>query len=173
MSKKLSTATINKLNKELAKKKKIYILGEHEVTIDLVFMESKIDKVIFDYLSLFEEASKGNAIDEDFIRGTGAILHTLILREFSDVPMIPKERNLKKIIKVTEVLYNTGIMEEVISSFATDEVKKVYNKLDQNSKRVGQILGEFAISSTLSQGVNEDDSSQESQGTGEDTKQED
>ena len=95
----------------------ITVLDEYKVNISLTFKESKIDKVIFDYLNLFEEASRSGSINEDFIRGTGAILQTLILREFSDVPMIPKQRDLGKLIQVANVLYDTGIMEIVLSEF--------------------------------------------------------
>ena len=124
--------------------------------------------MIFDYISLFEEASRNGSINEDFIRGTGAILHTLILREFSDVPMIPKQRDLEKLIQITNVLYDTGIMEAVISAFNESELKKVYSKLETNSKRVGEILGEFALSSTLPEGDSEDVYGQKHEGTGED-----
>lgn len=124
---------------------------------------------MFDYLTLFEEARKNREIDEDFIRGTGAILHTLILREFSDVPMIPASRDVKEIIKVAKVLYDTGIMSEVITAFNESEIKKVYSKLETNSKRVGEILGEYALSSTLTEGESQDDNSQEYERTGETT----
>ncbi|MNH66530.1 hypothetical protein D3C73_185630 [compost metagenome] len=152
MSKKLTSATINKLNKELDKKKTIYILGEYEVNINLVFNESKIDKVVFDYLSMFEEVNKNNEFDEEFIRGTLAILNTFILREFSDVPMIPSDRNVQKLIQVSKALYNTGIMEEVMVAFDQEQLNKVFEKLQTGSKRVGELMGEYAIKDALNSG---------------------
>lgn len=167
VTQKLDLKTLKKLNKELDNAvKDISVLG-YEVKINTIFKESKIDKVIFDYLSLFQEASKNGEIDEDFIRGTGAILHTLILREFSDVPMIPKQRDLNKILQVATVLYDTGVMDAVISEFEESELKKVYSKLENNSKRVGEILGEYALSSSLSERSNKDGDSKEHEGTGE------
>lgn len=151
MAEKLDIAAIKRLNKSLEQTEQIDVLG-YEVTIVRHFKESKIDKVIFDYLSMFEEASRGNAIDEEFIRGTGAILQTLILREFSNVPMIPKGRKIPKIIEVAQVLYNTGILPAVINSFDESELKKVYDKLANNSDRLGKLLGEYAVSSSLSTG---------------------
>lgn len=149
---KLTVAEINKAAKIIDKKKTVYVLGDKEVMIDISFKESKIDKVIFNYLSMFEEASRGNQIDEEFIRGTGAILQTLILREFSNVPMIPKDRNVMKFIEVARVLYDTGILEEVISSFDELELNKIYDKLAKNSQRLGKLIGEYAVSSSLSTG---------------------
>lgn len=169
MTKKLSVAAINKANGALDNKKMITVLGEYKVNINLTFKESKIDNVIFDYLTLFQEASKSGDIDEDFIRGIGAILHTLILREFSDVPMIPKERDLNKLLQVATVLYDTGVMEAVMSELDESELKRVYSKLENNSKRVGKFIGEYALSSALSEGGNEDENSQEHEGTGEST----
>ncbi|MBX4152348.1 hypothetical protein, partial [Paenibacillus lautus] len=125
--------------------------------------------VIFDYLTLFQEANKNGDFDEDFIRGTGAILHTLILREFSDVPMIPKERDLKKLLRVATVLYDTGVMEAVMSKLDESELKRVYSKLEINSKRAGEFIGEYALSSALSEGGGVNDNSQKREGTGEST----
>lgn len=152
MPNKLTATTIHKLNKELDKKKTILVLGEHEVKIDLVFKDSKIDKIVFDYLSLFEEVNKDGTLDEEFIRGTLAILNTFILRDFSDVPMIPKDRNVKKLIQVSEALYDTGIMEEVMMAFDQEQLNKVFAKLSAAGKRVGEIMGEYAIKSTLQRG---------------------
>lgn len=149
---KLTASAINNAAKYKDKKKTVYVLGDKEVVIDIAFKESKIDKVIFDYLYMFEEASRGNQIDEEFIRGTGAILQTLILREFSNVPVIPKDRNITKIIEVAQVLYDTGILEEVISSFDESELNKVYDKLARYSNRLGKLIGEYAVSSSLSTG---------------------
>lgn len=160
MSKKLTAATINKLNKELDKKKTIYVMGDNEVNIDLVFKESKIDKVVFDYLSMFEEVNKNNEFDEEFIRGTLAILNTFILREFSDVPMIPKDRNVQKLIQISEALYNTGIMEEVMVAFDQEQLNKVFNKLQAGSKRVGELMGEYAIKEALNSGDEHEDGEQ-------------
>ncbi|MBT2759845.1 hypothetical protein [Paenibacillus sp. ISL-20] len=166
MTQKLDLKTLKRLNKELEETKPISAIG-FEVKINTVFKESKVDKVIFDYFCLFEDASRNGDIDEDFIRGMGGILHTLILREFSDVPSIPTQRDLKKVIQIATVLYDTGIMEAVMAEFDELELKKVYNKLEKNSKRVGAILGEFALSSTLSEGAEKSDNSQELEGTGE------
>ncbi|OZB98020.1 hypothetical protein [Paenibacillus sp. XY044] len=149
---KLTASAINNAAKSKDKKKTVYVLGDKEVVIDIAFKESKIDTVIFDYLSMFEEVSRGNQIDDEFIRGTGAILQTLILREFSNVPMIPKDRNVAKFIEVAKVLYDTGILEEVINSYEESELNKVYDKLAKNSNRLGKLIGEYAISSSLSTG---------------------
>lgn len=173
MTQKLDLKALKKLNKELDNAvKDINVLG-FEVRINTIFKESKIDKVIFDYLTLFQEANKNGDFDEDFIRGTGAILHTLILREFSDVPVIPKERDLNKILQVATVLYDTGVMEAVMSELDESELKRVYSKLENNSKRIGEFLGEHALSSALSEGGSEDDDSKEHEGIGESTSTED
>lgn len=157
MPKKLTAASLNKLNKELDKKKEITILGEHKVNIDTHFKDSKIDKIIFDYLSMFEETYKNNKIDEDFIRGAMAIFHTLVLREFSDVPSIPKERHIQDLIQIAEALYDTGIMEEVLLAFDQEQLQKVYKKLEVASKRTDQIIAEHALSVSLKNEVIHED----------------
>ncbi|MFI2856796.1 hypothetical protein ACH6EH_06620 [Paenibacillus sp. JSM ZJ436] len=164
MTKKLSASAINKAHKALDNKKKITVLGEYEVNISLTFKDSDIDKVIFDYLTMFEEAGRNNKIDDEFILGSGALLHTLILGAFTDVPMIPKERDIAKYLEVANVFYNTGIMNAVIEALPERELKKVSDKLDANSKKIGQMIGEYALSSAMAQGENNEDQSQEHEG---------
>lgn len=159
MAKKLTAAALNKLNNDISKRKEITILGEYKINIDTHFKDSKIDKIVFDYLSLFEETHKNNEIDEEFIRGTMAIFHTFVLREFSDVPSIPKDRNVQKLIQVANALYDTGIMEAVLSEFDQDQLQKVYKKLEVISKRTGEITAQYALSVALNSERDKDEDS--------------
>lgn len=157
---KLTTAKINKINKELDQKRKIYILQDHdEVNISVIFKDTTVDKLILDYLSVLETVSKSSELTDDMIRGTIGVLNLLILREFSDVPMIPKTTNdIQKLIDVTYVLYNTGILEAVMDQFDPEQIKKVHEKLEKVSKRAGELLGEMAVRTTLNDSKNEDES---------------
>ncbi|ASA22760.1 hypothetical protein [Paenibacillus donghaensis] len=149
---KLTAAKINKLSKELDKKRKIYILEDNdEVNVSIEFKESLVDKVVMDYISVLEKLSTSSSISDDLLRGTAGILHLFILREFSDVPMIPKTNDdIQELVDTSLALYDTGIMEAVIEGFDHEQVQKVYEKLDISSKRAGELLGELAIKQTIS-----------------------
>lgn len=173
---KLTAATINKKNQELSTKRTIYILGDQEVVINNTFKDSSIDKIVVDYLSIFETANKDNNIDDEILRGLASLLPVLMLREFSNVPMIPKNNDdIKKLISIAFILYDTGILEEVLNAFDQEQVQKVYTKLEASSKRVGEVMGELAIKSSLSndQGDEEIGNSEELQGIGENDQPED
>lgn len=148
---KLTAAKINKLNKALDKKRKIHILEDNdEVNISVEFKESLVEKVIMDYISILEKINAAPVITDELLRGTAGILHLFILREFSDVPMIPKTNDdIQKLVDVTHALYDTGIMEAVIEGFDHEQVKKVYSKLDASSKRAGELMGELAFKQTF------------------------
>ncbi|WP_405168515.1 hypothetical protein [Paenibacillus sp. FSL H3-0286] len=147
---KLTISKINKLNKTLDKKRKIYILEDNdEVNICVEFKESLIDKVVMDYIAILEQLTTSSTISADLMRGTAGILHLFMIREFSDVPMIPKDNgDIQKLVDVTYALYDTGIMEAVIEGFDHEQVQKVYSKLDASSKRAGELMGELAIKQT-------------------------
>ncbi|OMD71218.1 hypothetical protein [Paenibacillus odorifer] len=148
---KLTAAKINKLNKALDKKRKIYILEDNdEVNISVEFKESLVEKVIMDYISILEKINSAPVITDELLRGTAGILHLFILREFSDVPMIPKTNDdIQKLVDVTHALYDTGIMEAVIEGFNHEQVQKVYSKLDASSKRAGELMGELVVKQTI------------------------
>lgn len=173
---KLTATSINKKNQELSTKRTIYVLGDQEVIINNTFKDSSIDKIVVDYLSIFESTNKDNSVDDEILRGLVSLLPVLILREFSNVPMIPKTNSdIKKLISIAYILYDTGILEEVLNAFDQEQVQKVYTKLDVASKRVGEVMSELAIKSTLSQtqGDEEIGDSEELQGIGEIDQQED
>jgi uncharacterized protein (UPF0210 family) len=148
---KLTAAKINKLNKARDKKRKIYILEDNdEVNISVEFKESLVEKVIMDYISILEKINAAPVITDELLRGTAGILHLFILREFSDVPKIPKTNDdIQKLVDVTHALYDTGIMEAVIEGFDHEQVQKVYSKLDASSKRAGELMGELVFKQTI------------------------
>jgi len=153
MVKKLTPTNINKLTKELKEFKKVIVLGEYEVGIQVNARESQIDKIVMDYLTIFEEASRNGEIDEEFVRGTGALLHTIMIRELTDVPSIPKSNKLKDILPYALSLYDAGIknpgdvglMAEILSHFDRAQTQRIYNKIASHGKTIGQALGEFVV----------------------------
>jgi hypothetical protein len=144
---KLTATKINKINKELDKKRKIYILEDNdEVTISVKFKETIINRIVMEYLTVLERTGKTEELDNNLIMGAIGLLNMFMLREFSDVPMIPKtSEDLRKNIDVAQALYNTGIMDAVLEQFDEAEKQKVFDKLNVVSVEIGKQLGEAAI----------------------------
>lgn len=161
-SKKLTSTTIKRLLKEQNTKTKISVLdGEYEVVIDDVFEEGKIDKVIFDYLSMFAKVAQIEGeenVDEEFIAGTGPLLGTLILREFSDLrSAIPKGNDPEKIMEMAQVLYglgrvdenSVGLQIEVLQKMDQNQIARIYKKLEKSSDVVAKFAAEQVAEKTL------------------------
>lgn len=148
---KLSVAKINKLNKNLDEKRKIYILEDNdEVTINIKFKETVINRIVMEYITVLQRVSTSDQLDNDLVIGSIGLLNLFILREFSDVPMIPKtSENLQKNIEIADALYNCGIMDAVLEQFDKDEKQKVYHKLNKVSAESGKFLGEAALKASL------------------------
>jgi hypothetical protein len=149
---KLTAAKINKLNKSLDEKRKIYILEDNdEVIINIKFKETVINRIVMEYLTVLQRVSTSDQLDNDLVIGSIGLLNLFILREFSDVPMIPKNsEDLQKNIDVVDALYNVGIMDAVLEQFDTNEKQKVYDKLNKVSAESGKFLGEAALKETFS-----------------------
>lgn len=148
---KLTAAKINKLNREFDKKKKIYILADNdEVDISVKFKESTINEIVMEYLEVIGKLSQVDNLDNKKVMGTLGVLNLLILREFSNVPMIPKDTsNIYDTIDITLALLDCGVMEAVIKEFDEVEIKKVYDKLEEMGKAMSNPLVEAAIKSAL------------------------
>lgn len=149
---KLSAAKINKLNKDMDKKRKIYILEDNdEVDINIKFKETVINRIVMEYVSVLERVGREEKLDNDLVIASIGLLNLFMLREFSNVPMIPKtSEDLQKNIDIADALYNSGIMDAVLEQFDEKEKQKVYDKLEMASKRGGELLGELAIKSSVS-----------------------
>ncbi|MCM3289908.1 MULTISPECIES: hypothetical protein [Paenibacillus] len=149
MAKKLTVTGLKKAESKFNERKKIMVHdNEYEVTIHTVFRESLIEKTVFAYLTLLHDLKSRSEVDDELIRGTLALLYTLILREFSNLP-IPKENQIEELVTVSKSLLDTGIMKEVFDAYPKEELAKIDKKLTDVSNNMGSMIGEMAISSTL------------------------
>ncbi|WP_342422359.1 hypothetical protein [Paenibacillus sp. FSL E2-0178] len=148
---KLSVAKINKLNREMDKKRKIYILEDNdEVDINVKFKETVINRIVMEYITILERISRTEQLDNELVIGSIGLLNLFMLREFSNVPMIPKtSEDLQENIEIADALYNCGIMDAVLEQFDVVEKQKVYDKLNKVSTETGKFLGEAALKEAL------------------------
>ena len=147
--KQLTAAELSKLNSALDGQKAIYILGnKYEVLIDTHFRESKLNKVAMKYLSIIQSLQHREEIDDETIANTLSLLHPLILKEFTNLPLSEID-TIEDLIKVQTALLDTGILVEVFNALPEKEVKKLTDKVDQLSKNIGQVMGELAVRQSL------------------------
>lgn len=148
MTKKLTTAELNKLSLKFNERKKVSICNdEYEVTIHTNFRETKIDSVVMEYLSYIQNLKSVQELDYNLIKDTFSLLFTLVLREFTDLP-IPKSKEIKNIsnlIKVTHNLMDLGIFHETLNHIPEDQIAKVKDRLDAIGNESGKAMGELAV----------------------------
>jgi|GEM_PF-3068428 len=149
MTKKLTAAELNKLSSKFNELKKVHILdGQYEVSIYTSFRESLIENVVMTYIGLLEDLKKSENVTNETIKNTVVLLDTLILREFTDLP-IPKKNDIPNLIKFTHNLLDNGILVEVYNHIPKDQIEKVKAKLEQVSKGIGEATAELAIQAAL------------------------
>lgn len=86
----LTATELNKLGSGLEEKQTIQVLGKYDVTIHTRLRTTGIQRVLSVYLELLQGLKAANKLDDEMIAGTLNILYTLILREFTDLPL-PKK----------------------------------------------------------------------------------
>ncbi|WP_431785782.1 hypothetical protein [Paenibacillus lactis] len=151
MSKKLTVSALNKLESQLNTQRVIQILGDqYEVKIKTIFRESQIQSVVTNYLTLLQDLKSRTEVDEALIQGTIGLLNTMILREFTDLP-IPKGNKIEELVKVSKTLLDSGIMKETFDKLDKDELAKIEDKIKSVNSEVGKIVGELALVSSVQQ----------------------
>lgn len=138
--KKLTKTRLNKLESELNERSTILVYqNQFSVNVYKVFRESIIEKVISAYVDILEQIQKEADVQGDMIKGSIILFHTLILREFTDLP-IPKTDDVESLITVSNTLLDTGIIEEVFNAIPVEEMNKIEDKLISVQNNFEQII---------------------------------
>ncbi|MBA9087639.1 hypothetical protein FHR92_004124 [Fontibacillus solani] len=139
-NKKLSAAGLKSLESGLNELKTIFVYdSQFAVKISSVFRESMIENVLSAYVSILNELKEHEEGDEVLIRGSLGIFNTLVLREFTDLP-IPKSNDLNRLITVTNTLLDTGIMKEVYDAISPQQLFKIEEKLKSVQSNFDQVM---------------------------------
>lgn len=159
---KLSLTEINKLDKKFNEHKSIRLIvslpeggtKEYSHSIAVTFKKTDIDKLSIDYLSILAELQDTPDITSETFYNANSLLNALIVKYFSDVPIPLKLDSLQSVIRVSESLFNLGIMEQMFDpdkGFSKVEIDKLTEQLSKQSKSIGEKLGEMAIAASLNQ----------------------
>ncbi|MNW28327.1 hypothetical protein D3C74_51510 [compost metagenome] len=140
----LTATELNKLGSGLEEKQTIQVLGKYDVTIHTKLRNTGIQRVLSVYLELLQGLKAANKLDDEMIAGTLNVLYTLILREFTDLPL-PKKNDLTPLLRATSNLIDTGIMEEVFQHIPDSELMKVKDQMSKVQSNMAEALAEMAI----------------------------
>lgn len=152
-SKKLNKTSLASMIKNQNKTRTITVRGDHDLKIEEIFLESKIDSLIADYLEMFEQASLHKEMTQDLIEGSSMLVFALIIREFTDIGVIPQGSNIQEIYPVAKAIYDLGkvskesqgLMAEIIDAFDKSQIERVFDKLSQMTDKVHEQVTRLAI----------------------------
>ncbi|CAH0118525.1 hypothetical protein PAE9249_01014 [Paenibacillus sp. CECT 9249] len=156
-SKKLTVAALNKLDAELNEIKTVPILGgQYQCSIDRTFRHSKIQELLFAYFALLEEAQQDGGIARKTLHRVPALLHALIVKYFTDLPLQSAE-TLENLTAVSHKLLDLGIMDQLFSGtengFDPSQIEKVSKAIRKSSESLGGMLEETDKISVIAKGV--------------------
>lgn len=146
--KKLTASSLNKLNSSLNQQTTITVCGDYEIQIDTIFRESKIQKLVIDYLTILQNLHKLEKVTEETIINSISLVNVLIIKYFSNAP-IPDIDDLGKLIQVSDTLLDLGITKNCFEHFPQSEIDKVKDALDRAAKESGRLMGEMAAKMSL------------------------
>ncbi|WKL00805.1 hypothetical protein Q0F98_28265 [Paenibacillus amylolyticus] len=96
------------------------------------------------YLSLIDQLRQKTDVTDQVIKDTVGLYNTLLLKEFSDLP-IPRKLDVEKLIKVTNMLLDNGIMEEVLTQFPDVELRKLEEQFKALQEKMATMVSELAM----------------------------
>jgi hypothetical protein len=159
--KKLTFAEYDKLDKQFSERKQITLavnnngqVTEYKHTLASKFKTTEIHKLAIDYLALLQELRKEENVTAETFLNAGSLLNALIVKYFSDVP-IPSVDSLHSVIRVSNVLVNLGIMDQLFdggpNSFDKNEIEKISKEIEKLSKPIGQNMAEMLLKQSLTE----------------------
>ncbi|MDY8023379.1 hypothetical protein [Paenibacillus polymyxa] len=155
MAKKLTATDLNKLSKGINKTKTHPILdGQFEVVIDQHFKDSSINNIFTGLVEVIKGILPSELTELTFSRIAQHIGMTLMLREFTDLP-IPNKNEFQTLIKVYENLLNTNIFVEVMNKLPEDQIRKVEKRFKEIESRFDKIVKESEKEDELDRKRNE------------------
>lgn len=147
-SKKLTANALSTLDAKNNQRKTIYVTDhQYEVQIHTFFRQSLMDNVNMNYVSLIDQLRQKTDVTDQVIKDTVGLYNTLLLKEFSNLP-IPKKLDVEKLIKVTHMLLDNGIMEQVLEQFPDQELKKLEEQFKTLQEKMATMISELAITRT-------------------------
>lgn len=153
---KLTTTSLNKLSSQFNEKKKIIITvnGEDfQISINVKFRESAIRKICAEYFEFVSNLQSIGELSDEEILGTTYVFNTLILREFTDLP-IPKTKDIRKLIRISENLLDLGIVETLLgegSPFGKENIELVNKIANEVGSGISKALSEAGVVSSLNE----------------------
>lgn len=137
MTKKLTIAELNKLNKEVNQTESITIQGgKYEVNVHKVFKNSDIEDMLLTYMTVLQEL---NSSPEANLKNSYSLYMTLILRHFTDLP-IPQSNEIKELIRITKVLKDTGIMNDVLIALPQGQLEYLSKRASEVSESLEKLI---------------------------------
>ncbi|MFD0712295.1 hypothetical protein [Paenibacillus sp. GCM10027626] len=153
--KKLSATALNKMAAKLDEKQKIIVLGEYEVNLQQTWRKSAIRDVILNYLDILQQLNQQDDITNTTIANSVALIDTLLVQAFTDIPFPKNKTDLNSLIHMTNVLLDNGILEEVVQAFHPDNITRFQQEFEAFQARLGEYLGDLAIKRGASQPWNQ------------------
>ncbi|MBE7897185.1 hypothetical protein G7L40_00475 [Paenibacillus polymyxa] len=130
MAKKLTATDLNKLSKGINETRTYPILdGQFDVIINQHFKDTSINNIFTGLVEVVKGIEASELTELTFSRIAQQIGMTLMLREFTDLP-IPNKNDFQTLIKVYENLLNTNIYVEVMNKLPEDQIRKVEKRFN-------------------------------------------
>lgn len=152
--KKLSLSKLNQLSSKFNEKETVRIQvqdEEFEITVQKHFRETDIRKIYVEYIQLLYDLKQEKELDNESILNSGYLLNTMILREFTNLP-IPKTNDIKKLFQLSKNLINLGIVDQLLgdnSPFGKENIDFLNSILEKASDGIGKTLSELSIKTEL------------------------
>ncbi|MEK4512269.1 hypothetical protein [Paenibacillus sp. FSL K6-2524] len=139
--KRLTAVGLKKLESTLNERIRLLVYGnQFNVNIHTFFRESLIENIITNYVTILQELQEGTEVDDTLIKGSLGVFNTLVLREFTDLP-IPKTNDIESLIVVSNTLLDTGIMKEIYDAIPPEQLIKIEEKLKSVQSNFEQVVG--------------------------------
>ncbi|GMX64383.1 hypothetical protein Elgi_36520 [Paenibacillus elgii] len=150
----LTVTSINKAHsKEFNSQKKVTLKTGDFIMIQQKFKKTSIQRMLIDYQGILEQLRQ-KEVSMEVVKDMTFVYYMLLLRHFTNLNNIPNE--IDKMVIVCEKLNDLDLLEEILSSFDKEEMKKVdemIKQVSENSKFLGEQIGDIFAKAALNEVV--------------------
>lgn len=150
--KKLTISSVKKQHKkEFGEQKKVVLHNGEYVLIQKKFRKTNIQKFVMEYMEVLESI-KSRDISVEFFQELSFVYYMLLLRNFTNLDIIPID--IEQMIILCEELNDLDLLEEILSHFDENEIKKIQKLIDQmtvnaDQDKLSELIAEMFVTSNV------------------------
>lgn len=138
LAKQANLKNLKSAHSKAAQKKEV-IIGDYKILVNQVFLPTRISEAVQEFANDVLESAK---LEQDLVSEILEFyMQIVLIKHFTSLD-VPEDINGK--IETLQILVDLDLFTDIISEFPEDEIKKVYEAVNNKSETINKDMDELA-----------------------------